>query len=148
MTVTPTFTFSIDRTSLSLSALVLSAAAGASTLGIVSYREPARERENTYAAGSSYAPRALLASQAAPTFHSLLLVPQVASQSAEDVAIAAFLAAINQFSFTVTSVRNSSSRTWTCEPGSMTPANDRTRIDLAYLKPLWAVTIPCGPTFS
>lgn len=146
--VNPTLTFTIDRTSLSLSPLVLSAASGVSTLGIVSYREPARDRDNTVAGGSSFAPPALLATMPAPSFHTLLLVPQVASQSAEDTALAALYAALGQFTYTVTDARNGSSRTWTAQPGSLSPTNDRSRIDLAYFKPLWAVTIPCDAEFT
>ena len=142
--ITPTFTFSIDR-GLSLSPLVLSAATNVSALGVSSYREPSRDRDNTYASGSTYAPRALLASQPSPTFHALLLVPQVATQAAEDAALDELAAAIGQFAYQVVDTRNGVPRTWDCDPGSMSPINDRTRIDLAYLKPLWAVTIPCDP---
>lgn len=140
--VDPSFTLTIDRTSLSLAPLVLSASPGVSALGIVSYREPSRERQNVYADGSSYAPRALLASVPSPPFHALTLVPQVASQAAEDAALAELEAAISQFAYQVTDNRNGQPRVWDCDPGSMALVNDRSRIDLAYLKPVWAVTIP------
>lgn len=144
--VNPTLTFSIDRTSLSLSPLVLSALPGASALGIVAYRKPALIRRNTYAPDSPYSPGAtLLSSVVEQTNHALSVLPQdVATQAEVDDAIAELYAAISQFPYEVTVTENGEATTTVCDPGSMTP-DDTTRISLAHLVPVWSVVVPCFP---
>lgn len=148
-----TLSISIDRTSLSLSALVLGAQDGTGgLLSITDYTEPAMQSRIAYAPSSEFMHGDLALGwswqQALLSFEVAAFNP--ASEDEQREAVAALAAAVTQFpayELTVT-VGASPAETWTCDPGSVTPAAARTYVDLRDSDPAWRVTIPCYPVRS
>lgn len=147
--VDPTLTISIDRTSLSLSPLVLSASLG-TTLGIVGYQAPALAWRLGYLPDSDDVHGSEL--QSAAYQQAILGFDWVRDGGATETQVAAsyaeVAAAIGQFSYTVTTqVSGAPAQVWSADPGSM-PASPRSYPDLVNRNPVYAVTIPVYPIAS
>lgn len=148
--MTTSFVVSIDRTSLSLSPLVLSGSRDPGvTLGIIAPQEPVRAPLNGYAPQGFTNGQQLLMSVLQQTLWSFSVMPLVTSEAAADTAYDALAAAINQFAYNVTVTKNGgTAKVWACDPGTISPAGERSRIDLERHVPVWQVTIPCFPVPS
>lgn len=143
-----TLTISIDRTFLTLPALVLSAADDANPLGITDYTEPAVLPRVTYAPDSAYengsTPLAVAWQETIVGFE--VVTDQAVSEAASRLLIAELRQAVSQFSFTVTvTVDGAPAETWTCHAGTVQPVGGRTFSDLEHHDPEWSVTIPAHP---
>lgn len=148
-----TFSISIDRTSLSLSPLVLSGDAGTTAeLGVANYSEPAMLPRVGYAPSSDFVHGDLALGW---TYQQTLLNFDVFATSPADEQeqrdlIADLVAAVTQFpAYEVTvTVDDAAPETWTCDPGSVTPNGSRNWADVKHHNPVWAVSIPCYPVRS
>lgn len=143
----PTLTITIDRTSLSLSPLVISGSLDANELGIVNFRPPPRQARTTYAPDSvdldGSEPIATAWQQSLLNFD--WMPDQAASETDVQASYVEVCAALAQFSYAVTTqVSGAPAEVWTAERGSITPPQ-RDYVDLAYLRPVYAVTIPVRP---
>lgn len=143
----PTLTISIDRTSLSLSALVFSGSLDGTVLGIVNYQPPAFQMRVNYAPDSAdvHGSEALSASYQ----QALLSFDWMRDASTTETQVQAareeVRAALAQFSFTVTTqVSGAPAEVWSASPGSLTPPA-RTYMDLTHLTPVFGVSIPVYP---
>lgn len=143
-----TLVISIERTSLGLGALVLSAADDGTPLGVTGYTEPAVQPRISYAPDSAYVsgsmPLAITWQQTILGFD--VSATEAVTEAESRALIAELRAAVSQRSFTVTvTVDGAPSETWTCHTGSL-QATPRTYFDLENHDPVWAVTIPAHPT--
>ena len=147
-----TFTISIDRTSLSLSALVLKGHDdGSLALGVTNYSEPAMQARVQYAPSSGYlhGEQPLGWSWQETMLNFGVVTFNQASESASRALLAELRAAITQFSYVTTvTVDDADPEGWLCRPGSLSPAGGRSHIDLTHHNPEWAVAIPCHPVRS
>lgn len=148
-----TLSISIDRTSLSLGALVLGAQDGTGgLLAITDYTEPAIQARITYAPDSDFVHGSLaLGYTWQQTILSFEVAPFGSSGEQETrTAIAALTAAVSQFpAYAVTvTVGDAAAETWQCDPGSVVPTGGRTYMDLRDADPVWRVTVPCYPVRS
>lgn len=146
--VDPTLTISIDRTSLSLSPLLASGREDGTTLGVTSFTEPAKMPRVTYAPSSAYShgetPLAWAYQQALLRFEIVASVSDEAGSKAQLAALEAACAQWPTFTVTVT-VGNAAPRVYSCHPGSVEPAGERTLVDLRDVNPAWIVALPCHP---
>lgn len=146
--VDPSLTVSIDRTSLALPALVFSAAAGASDLGLTGYQEPAMQPRIDYAPASRITHGEVSLGWAwQQTLLNFSFTTIVATEAESRTLIAAVRSAITQvptYSVTVT-VSGAPAETWRCDPGSLTPDAARSLVDMKQVRPVWSVSIPCYP---
>jgi hypothetical protein len=146
----PTLSISIDRTGLSLGALVFSGSLD-SNLGIVRYQAPGRQSRVTYAPDSinvhGSEPIAGAWQQALLSFD--WMCDTAANEAAFQTAYAAVVAAVGQFSYTVTTQANgAAAEVWKADMGSVTPPQ-RTYVDLTRPDVLVvSVTIPVYPIAS
>lgn len=150
MSVNPTLTISISRTSLSLAALALSAANDATALGVVSYTEPAVEQDIEWAPDSKYVHGSVALSS--KYGHSMLNFDAgtnlAATETDSRALFAELKAALNQFTYTVTvTVDGATAEVWTCQPGSL-GAVSRSYEDLRSHSVVRPVSIPCHPVPS
>lgn len=148
----PTLTVSIDRTSLSLSPLVLNGQHTGS-YGIVRYIPPAMIARLDYMPDSPDVDGSELTSASwQQTILGVDWMPlDAANETAIQTAYAAVLAAIGQFSYTVTTTVNGApAQVWSADRGSMQlgGSDGRTYVDLAYRVPIYALTIPVYPVPS
>lgn len=151
--VDPSLVLTIDRTSLSLSPLVMSASrSDATDLGIVSFREPAMQARLTLAPESRLiAGDQMTGSTLQQTLLSFQLMPlEAASESEVRTVIEELQAAVcRQASFTVTdAISGAPERTWSCNSGSVIPDSDRSLVDLTHHVPVWSVSIPAYPIWG
>lgn len=146
---TPTLTITISRTSLpgSLSPLVLSGSVDSNALGIVNYQPPARLSRITYAPD----PVDIDGSEdiAVAWQDSLLnfdwMPDQASTWTVVQTSYADIVAALGQFSYTVTTqVSSAPAEVWTAKRGSITPPG-LDFVNMAYRRPVYAVTIPVRP---
>lgn len=148
--VDPTLVITIDRTSLELPPLVLSGAPG-SELGITDYTEPAEQTRVEYAPQSRIVHGATsigaALQQTILPFSFLTLVDTETESRALVAQVRAAVAQTPTFQVTV-SVSDAPDETWTCDPGSVTSIGSRTRVNLMYPRPIFAVDIPCYPIRS
>lgn len=147
MSLNPTLTISISRTSLSLSPLVLSAANDATTLGITAYTEPAREQSVEWAPDSRYVHGSVALSSRLPqTILNFDVGTDLAStEAAARTLIEALRTAAGQFSYDVTvTVDGAPAETWACAPGSV-GAGVRTYENLRSHNTVYPVSLPCHP---
>lgn len=149
--IIPTLTITIGRAALELPPLVLhGTAAAGGDLGIVRYLPPSRIPRTTYAPDSGDVdgsePVATAWQQTNLGFD---WVPDTATtETAVQASYAEVVAALAQFSFPVTTeVSDAPAEVWTANRGSIAPGSTdgRTHIDLARLRPIYAVTIPVQP---
>jgi hypothetical protein len=127
----PTLTITVDRTSLSLSALVFSASLDANALGIVGYQPPALQQRIAYAPDSVniHGSEAIAAS-----YQQAVLgwdwIRDGATEAQVQTSFDEVADALAQFSFTITTqVSGATAQVWSADPGSMTPAA-RSYVDL------------------
>lgn len=151
--VDPSLVLTIDRSSLSLSPLVMSATrSDATDLGVVSWREPAMQSRLILAPESRLiAGDQMIGSTLQQTLLSFQVMPlDAASESEVRTVIEALMTAVcRQPSFTVTdAISGAPDRTWSCNPGSVIPDSDRSLVDLKHLVPVWSVSIPAYPIWS
>lgn len=148
--VDPSLVITIDRTSLSLSPLVLSAAPG-SELGIFDYTEPAEQTRVEYAPQSRIVDGATsIGAALQQTILPFSFLTLVDTETESRALVAEVRAAVKQsptFEVTV-SVSDAADETWTCDPGSVTPTGSRTFVNLTHPRPIFAVDIPCYPIRS
>lgn len=145
----PTLTIAISRTSLSLAPLSFSGALDGTTLGIVGYQPPAMQSRVVYMPDSADVD----GSEAiAATWQQSLLsfdwVREGATETQVQASFAEVLAAVGQFSYTVTTtVSGAPAQVWSADRGSVVPSA-RTYVDLEHRIPVYAVTIPVYPIAS
>lgn len=138
----------IDRASLSLADLVLSADNDVNELGVTNYVEPAMQARIRYAPSSDYVHGDVALAVAYQ--QSLLRFDVITDQAATETESRALLAVLKtalrqrQFNVTVT-VDDADPEVWACVAGSIAPAEGRTFADLRDHDPEWTVTIPCHP---
>lgn len=145
----PTLTVSIDRTGLSLSPLVFNGARTGS-YGIVHYVPPAMVARVGYMPDSPNVDGSEAISAA--WGQGILGVDWIplgaANETAVQSAYAAVIAAIGQFSYTVTTqVNGAPAQVWTADRGSMQlgGSDGRTYVDLVTRTPIYALSIPVYP---
>ena len=146
---TPALTVSIDRTSLSLAALVASGTNDATVLGVTGYSEPGAVPRVTYGPTSAYlhGDKPLAWSYQQGVLQ-LEIVARASTETAAQALYDALAAAITQWpSYAVTTVVNGVTKVWTCYPGSLVPA-ERTLVDLRNHDAAWAVSLPCYPVHA
>lgn len=146
----PTLTVSIDRTSLSLAALVFSATLDANALGIVAYQPPSMQSRLAYMPDSFdvNGSEAIGASWQQAILGFDWVRDNGATETQVQASYAEVLAAIGQFAFPVTTqVSGAPAQVWSANRGSMSAA-PRTYSDLTYRNPVYAVTIPVYPIAS
>jgi hypothetical protein len=144
-----TGSLSIDRTGLSLSALVFTGADG-DTRGLVELGEPARLGRVTYAAPSPW----LHGSQSiAGVWEHTNLNAMVRLEAASAAALQTLkdelVAAVGQFSYTVTTTVNGVVKAWAADMGSVSLAGDSLSYEnLRRNVEVYRVTIPVYPIAS
>lgn len=145
-------TISINRTGMSGSPAPFVCAGNDTTrdLSVTSYREPALAPRITYApVGDSHGDVPL-----GWSYQETILAFNVFDEGSttEDqmrVKIALLAAALARLSYEVTvTVNGAHAETWTCRPGTVTAADDRTSTDLRNHRPVWSVAIPAYPVRS
>lgn len=146
----PTLTVSIGRTSLSLSPLVFSGTVDGNVLGVVNFQAPAYLPRIKYAPDSDDVHGSEPISWAYQ--QGLLSWDWMRDRSTSETQVQAardeVRAALAQFSYTVTTqVSGAPAEVWAANPGTLTPPA-RTYVDLAYLVPVFVVTIPVYPIAS
>lgn len=143
-----TLTISIDRTSLALVPLVMSAANDGTPLGITDYAEPAILPRITYAPDSAYEHGSMpLARVWQDTIVGFEVTTDLAvTEAAARLLVAELRQAVSQFAFTVTvTVDGAPAETWTCHTGTVQPVGSRTFSNIENHDPTWSVTIPAHP---
>jgi hypothetical protein len=140
----PTFTASIDRSSLSLDPLVLNAGFEGVWGVLPGWQMPGRQARVTYAS-SPY-----LHGDVATHWtwqHGMMsgdVTPQVDTPADMHAAVDALVAAIGRLSYEVTTTWNGVPTVWRCDPGSLTPS----AVDYVELRdnqPVYSLSIPCYP---
>lgn len=146
----PTLTITIDRTSLSLSPLVLSGTVDGNALGVVSYQPPALQWRRGYMPDSADNHGSEVVSAAYQ--QAILGFDWVRDNDSTETQVQAsrveVAAALAQFSYTVTTqVSGAPAEVWSADPGDQVPSA-RTYSDLVYRNPVYAVSIPVYPIAS
>lgn len=145
-----TATLSIDRTGLSLSALVFDGADTGTTHVLVEMNEPARVNRTSYASAGRFMHG--LVPVASTWEHTTLAATvrlEAASAAALETAKDALVAALGQFSFTVTTTVNGVANVWQAERGSMVLAGDSLEYEnLRRDVERYRITIPVHPVAS
>jgi hypothetical protein len=141
----PTLTISLDRTSLSLSPLVLSGVTDTNVWGILpGFQLPGQVPRVTYAESPFVHGAVAVGSTYQQAVLGFSVFPRVADAAALSTAVAGLRAALGQFAYTATVAWNGDTSTWECDPGSLTPQP----VDLPELRanaPVYEVSIPCYP---
>lgn len=149
--IDPTLTISIDRTALSLSALVCSGKRDGSPLLLTDYAEPAMQARVGTSPDSEWVHGSQALSWAwQQTILSFSVMADASTEAAARAVIAELRAAVTQglnYSVTV-SVSDADAETWRCQPGSVTPAGSRSLADMRRPVNVWNVTLPCYPVRS
>lgn len=150
--MTVSLTITIDRTSLSLSPLVLSGVDDANVLGITRYVPPALQQRRTYMPDSAGVKGSELVEKA---YQQAILafdfVTATTSESTAQSKYAEVAAAVDQFSFTVTTqVSGAPAQVWSADAGDiqLAAADGRTYLDLVGANPEYAVSLPVYPIAS
>lgn len=148
----PTVTITIDRSSMALPDLVIDGQQPLSgDLGLVSYQEPALQPRIKYAPTSDWVHGEMALGF---TYQQVMLqldvtTPNATTEAQARAAIAALAAALGRLSFTTTvTIDGATPETWSCQPGSVSPAEARTYVDLVHHRPVWQVSIPAQPLRS
>lgn len=147
-----TLTISIDRTSLSLSALVLSGAVDANDYGITSYSPPGlQQRRKQMPDADSVHGSEITGTAYQQAILGFSWVPDQATDETDvQAAYLEVAAAIGQFEFTVTTqVGGAPAQVWSANAGDIDLAGgSRTYTDLEHSNPVYSVTIPVYPIAS
>lgn len=147
----PTFTISIDRTSMagSPAPLVFSGTPGVGEYGFTGgYQEPVAQPRIRFATPSDYEndDDALgFTLQSSILGWNFVTDASATEQESRDL-VEAVRAALLRLEYEVTvTINGATAEVWTCKPGTVTPLGDRTRADLVDHNPGFSVTIPCHP---
>lgn len=131
--------------------IVMSAAPGATDLGITAYSEPVILPSVNYAPDSPYLHgQVALSWKYQQSLINFTVAPFGAATEAEAVTLVETLrAAVSRLGFDTTTNPNGVPKVWLCDAGSVTPANARSRIDLdrPWIQE-FNVSIPCYPVPS
>jgi hypothetical protein len=144
-------TISVDRTSLTLPALVLYGHGTTPGLAVESYTEPAMRPRVAYAPDSDWVDGSMPLSM---TWQESLIgftvfADEATSEAQARMWIAELVRALGRLRYTVTiTVGDAPAETWTCAPGTVTPAGGRTLASLRDHDNVWEVSIPCQPIRS
>lgn len=149
--MTTAVTISIDRTSLSLSALAFSGSlSGGTTRGIIKYIPPAKIQRRVYATDSSSVNGSELLTKAKQ--QAILGFDWypigAANETAVQAAFAEVEAALDQFEFEVTTqISGAPAQVWSADAGDIQlgGSDGRTYVDLNHLCPIYSVSIPVYP---
>lgn len=144
-------TISIDRTSMTLSPLLLCGHDDPSrVLSVSTYREPAMQPRINYApTGDDHGDTPLSWSYQETVLAFNVFDEGGASEATMRAKIAQLVAALGRLTYTATiTVGDADPETWTCRAGAVAPVDDRTSFDLQGHRPMWAVTIPAYPIRS
>jgi hypothetical protein len=145
-------TISIDRTSLTLSALLLTGHDNpARVFSVADYQEPAMQPRTQYAPSSDDVsgemPLSWVWQDSILGFN--VFAEDVTTEADLRSRLAALTAAVGRLSYATTvTVGDAAPETWTCRPGTVTPAGSRTSFDLQTHDPVWSVSIPVHPIRS
>ena len=129
--------------------IVMTGSAGStSALGITAYAEPAIQPRVAYAPSSPFlhgeTPLGMSYQQTLLTF--TVAPMRQTTEAAARALIETLRTSISRMAYQVTvNVDGAGNEVWACHAGSVTPAGERTRIDVKYHTPEWNVTIPCYP---
>jgi hypothetical protein len=147
-----TLTISIDRTSLSLTALLLTGHDDAArVLSVSDYQEPAMQPRIQYAPTSDdVAGEMPLGWSWQDSILGFNVFAEDASSEADARSrVAQVVASVARLSYAITvTVGDADPETWTCRPGSVTPVGGRSLVDLTHHDPVWSVAIPVYPIRS
>jgi hypothetical protein len=144
-------TISIDRTSMSLPALLLTGHDDpARLMSVASYREPSMQPRITYApTGDAHGDMPLGWSYQETVIAFNVFCERPATEADARSAIAEVAAALGRLNYTMTiTVNGAAPETWTCRPGSIQAADDRTSTDMGTHENVWGVAIPAYPIRS
>lgn len=139
-----TLTISLDRTSLSLSPLVLSGIEDANVWGIAPGFTPPMEIPRVRYAGSAWGRDVATGFNWQQGIIVCDVFPRVADTAALNAEVAALKAALAQIAYQATIARNGVATVWDCSPSGLAPA----AIDLYELEANedgYALNIPCYP---
>lgn len=128
--------------------IIMSAAPGATSLGIVSWTDPAVIKLNEYAPTVRYLDGATsLGWNRQQTLINWTVAPfGAANEAAADALLAALDASISRLGFTISRNKNGVTKVWRCDAGSLTPTGETTRLSLERPNvELWNVSVPCFP---
>lgn len=146
----PTLVISIDRTDMTLPALVFRGTPGSGELGITEYTEPAMQPRNRYASPSHYydGEEILGAAWQNAILGWDFVTDEAADEEESRELIAEVRAAISRLEYEVTiTVDGAPDEVWLVQGyGTLTPAGARTRANLVDHDPVWAVTLTAYPT--
>lgn len=145
VSVDPTLTISIDRTSLGLGPLVFSGRTDLNVWGILpGYQQPGLDPEERIVSSPLTHGEVSTGFKWRGALHQFDAFPNVATPAALTAAKAEARAALGRQAYSVTVVENGESTTWACRVGRFLPSP----IDypeLKYLQPAFSITIPCHP---
>lgn len=132
---------------VTVGAITISATPGATSLGLVSWADPAVIKVNEYAPSVRYLDGAVSLGWNRPqTLINFTVAPfGAANEAAADALITALDNALVT-GVEISRERNGVTKTWLCDAGSVTPAGETTR--LTVTRPnvaLWNVSVPCFP---
>lgn len=143
-------TVTIDRTSLSLSPLVMSGTDDSNDLGVVNYTPPAKQQrlgqmpDSDSVHGTEYTSMAY--QQARMNFD--IVTDKATDEAGVQTYQREVEAALGQFEFTVTTqVGNADAEVWSANAGDLIPPA-RTYVDLVNHNPVYGVSIPVFPVPS
>jgi hypothetical protein len=142
---------SIDRTSLSLSPLVLAGHDVTRALSVSDYQEPAMQPRIQYAPSSDDVSGEMPLGW---VWQDSILGFSVFAEDADTESdlrgrIAELTAAVARLSYeTTVTVNDADPEVWSCRPGSVTPVGGRTSADLQDHTSVWSVAIPVYPIRS
>lgn len=140
-----TLIITIDRTSLSLTPLVLSGSDDGTTWGILpGFQMPGQIPRTIYADSPFLHGSVAVSSTWQQAFLAFDACPEVADATGLTAATAELRAALGQLAYTATVALNGAESTWECDPGSLTPA-PVDRPEIVANRPVYAVSIPCYP---
>lgn len=148
----PTLSISVSRTVAAggPTALNFSGKVDGVALGIVGYQPPALMPRITYAPDSAdvHGSEALAASWQQAILGWDWVPDHAATESDIAAAYASVVAALGQFAYVITTqVSGAPAQAWKADMGTITPSS-RSYVDLAHLRPVFAVTVPVYPIAS
>lgn len=119
-------------------------------LSVTSYRDPAMQARITYAPTGDHHGDVPLSWSYQETVLAFNVFDELSdTEDAMRLKVAELVEAVGHLSYTVTiTVDDASAETWTCRPGAVVAADDRTSTDLQTNRPVWTVAIPAYPIRS
>lgn len=150
MSVDPTLVISIDETGVvgATGPLVFSGRLDDDPeLGITDFREPASEPIVVYADRATNQHGSIATEWSYPDIlHAWSFVPRVANETELEVQTALIRAFLGRLRYAITITKaDAPPATWSCKPGSLTPAESRTRLNITRSNPVWDITVPAHP---